>query len=367
MNKTKSVSARQIASEYLRVVWTIGTKDIAEALRNKTTLANILVVVGIVIAYKYMLTMTKKDDSFLVVFDVGHSSLMTALVESPGFNPLPASSMADFEEHLDDFDVRELGLVIPADFDRQLVTGESVELKGYTSWANRGLARKSKSDYERRLGELVARSVHIELVDAICPDPDSMGPSRWTGITSVLAIFFMGTLVVPPLMFEEKQTKTLDALLISPASVRQMVLGKALAGLFYCMLAAIVVLSVNWMYIVSWVLVVLSALCALLFSVGMGLLAGSFCENKQQLMVWSLIPAQILLVPVFLMGMEPILPDALRAAISWIPTVAQAELFRYAFSAGAPFIQVLASLSIALVAALLILALVAWRIGRWDR
>jgi ABC-type polysaccharide/polyol phosphate export permease len=137
--------------------------------------------------------------------------------------------------------------------------------------------------------------------------------------------------------------------------------------LFYCALVSFIVIALNWEYVVSWGIVLLAGACALLFSVGLGLLAGSFCENKQQLMVWSFLPAQVLLIPVFLTGMEPILPDALRSVIPWIPTVAQAILFRYAFSDGAIPSQVLMHLGVALGGAILTLALVALRIGRSDR
>jgi len=44
-------------------------------------------------------------------------------------------------------------------------------------------------------------------------------------------------------MVEEKEKHTMEALLVSPASYSQIVLGKTIAGIFYCLTAAAVVWS----------------------------------------------------------------------------------------------------------------------------
>jgi ABC-type Na+ efflux pump permease subunit len=43
-------------------------------------------------------------------------------------------------------------------------------------------------------------------------------------------------------MIEEKESQTLKVLLVSPASLKQVVAGKALVGLFYSMLPALLVM-----------------------------------------------------------------------------------------------------------------------------
>ena len=47
-------------------------------------------------------------------------------------------------------------------------------------------------------------------------------------LNTVSLIMIMGLMLVPSLLLEEKQTKTMDALLISPANIAQVVIGKAL-------------------------------------------------------------------------------------------------------------------------------------------
>ena len=94
--------------------------------------------------------------------------------------------------------------------------------------------------------------------------------------------------MVPALMMAEKRKKTLDALQVSPASNAQVVMGKALAGLFYVLLGGGLFFALNWAYITNGGLALLAfALCAM-FSIGVALVMGSFVQSRQQMAIWML-------------------------------------------------------------------------------
>jgi ABC-2 type transport system permease protein len=191
-----------------------------------------------------------------------------------------------------------------------------------------------------------------------------MGSIRFASITFVIVIFFTGTLLVPQLTLEEKQTKTLDALLVSPASTAQVVLGKAAAGCFYCMVVSAVVLAFNSNLIVHWGLILLAFFCGTLLSVGIGLAMGIFLEVKAQITTWTLILAQPLIAPVFLSIMDPILPEKVRFIFSWIPTGALVILFRHTLSTGAATATTWRHFTLVLISATIVLAAVAWKVRR---
>jgi len=351
----------------LRIIWAIAAKDIVDALKNKTTLINIIIVFLMMVAYKWLPNLVKQDDTFLVVYDAGDSRLLTQLENHPQFNPLRATSMQAFEGYMDDLDVWDLGLVIPADYDQTVDSGGQPVLDGFVLWSNRSAANKLRSDYEQQLSELAGQPIGIDIKGTVYPPPDSMGPIRMASVTFVITILFMGTLVVPHLMLEEKQTKTLDALLVSPASIGQAVVGKALAGLFYVLMATVVVFVFHFDFVVNWGLAILAFFCGTLFAVGLGLLLGVMLENRQQMMLWTWVISPPLLIPVFLSGLDPILPEVLRTLIPWIPTVALAILFRFSFSSGAVLFQILTHLTVVLGSGVVVLALVVWKVRRSDR
>ena len=99
-----------------------------------------------------------------------------------------------------------------------------------------------------------------------------------------------------------------------------MVAGKALAGVFYCLVTAAAVFAFNAALIVHWGLAILAAIFGSLFTVSLGLLLGSIFENKQQMTLWGFLLLNVMLVPAFLSIMTDLLPRAVTDLIRWVPT-----------------------------------------------
>ncbi len=74
----------------------------------------------------------------------------------------------------------------------------------------------------------------------------------------------------------------------------------------------------------------------------------------------------VILGPMFLNVIEPILPKALQAVFNWVPTVTLVKAFRFSFSRGATPLQIASNLGITAASAVLVLALVAWRVRQMD-
>ncbi len=173
-------------------------------------------------------------------------------------------------------------------------------------------------------------------------------------------------MVVPHLMLEEKRTKTLDALLVSPASTGQVVMGKALAGLFYVGLTGGLSFALNWAYVTDWGLALVAFLVTVLFAIGSGLALGSFLPSSQQLNLWGWVFNIFLLVPA-LIALNPLLAKGLRAVFSWLPTTALAKMFQFSFSTGVTPAQIWINLAIALGWTGLVFAAVVWKVRQSDR
>lgn len=356
----------------LRITCAIAAKDIVDALKNKTILTNVVIVFAMMVICQLLAPLMYEVDPDVVVYDPAGSRLTAMIEDSPQFALHRASSIDDLKEQMAGSPRGDLGLVVPDDFDQRLASaasgsGDGPELGGVVIWSSRTKATELKSDYERRLAQLMGQPVRISIEGNVYPAPDSMGPIRMVAVTLVLVTLMMTWFTVPHLMFEEKQNRTVDALLISPASISHVVIGKALAGLFYCTTVVIVTFAFNWAFVVHWGPTLVAVLSGMLLAVALALALGVFFDNRQQMMIWSLIPAQILLGPVFLSAVDPILPAALRDAMYWIPTVSLALVFRYAFSDGGTWLQILPYLSVVLTTAFGIFVLIVWRVRQSDR
>ena len=262
-----------------------------------------------------------------------------------------------------------LGLSIPDGFDQALDAGQAPALDGYVMhWVSRDKAAELQTIFEQQFAEWAGQPVDIRLEgNTIYPFPDTMGPARGAAVSITVVILFSGFMVVPYLILEEKRSKTLDAMLISPANSRQIVIGKGMVGFFYGLVTIGAALLVNQALVIRWGVAVLTALVGLSLSVAIGLLMGVFFDRKQQLSSWGMGIFTLILGPVFLNAIEPILPEVVQAVFDWVPTVALAKAFRFSFSRGVAPLEIAANLGLAAGSVLLVFAVIVYKVYRSDR
>lgn len=353
----------------LRIVSTIALKDIVDALKNKTTLTAIGTVAFLLVFYRFMPALYSSNElPRIMIYDQGHSRLVGELENSEAIRTYTAESVAQVEDFVSDTDQPRLGLILPAELDQTLDAGESPTLRGLVvHWAGKKEVAELQLFYEEQLTQLAGQPVRIDLEgEGVYPQAIGGGRGFLTSMAVLLALSMMGISTVTHLILEEKQTKTLDALLVSPASIRQVVMGKALAGLFYCLMGAAAVFALNSGLVLHWGLAIVTVVLGALFTVAIGLLLGSIFENKQQLTLWGFLIFNILLIPAFLSIMTDILPANVVAFLSWVPTVALSLLIRTSFTGSVSLAPVLRDLGLLLASALVVYAVVVWRLRRTD-
>jgi ABC-2 type transport system permease protein len=306
----------------------------------------------------------------VLVYDAGDSDLLAALKRSPNLNVYTGYSSQDqLERKLVSGDIPELALTIPPAFDRALESGEPPMLEGYVQhWVSESDAAQLKARAEEEIARLAGQPVIIHLEgNVLYPSPDSGGRSFLTSLAIVLSVTMIGIGLAPHLMVEEMQTRTLDALLVSPARSSHLVIAKALTGLSYCLIAAIAVLVVNADLVLHWGLAVAAVVLSGLFAVSLGLLLGSLVGAKPVLPIWSMMVLTVFLLPLFLARMKDLLPSAANAIITWIPTVTLSRVLRGSFSRDLASMAFSLELLVVATCTAVILGGVAWTVRRSDR
>jgi ABC-2 type transport system permease protein len=355
---------------HVRIIGAIAAKDILDAIKNKTTVSVILGVAVLMLSSQAMPLIVKVSSVHrVVVYDAGESRLVPELKKNRQLRLIKASSQQEMEEILGEASGAMLGLALPADFDQALESDRPPELSGYFAhWVSRSDAIEEQAFFEAQLTELAGGPVRVNIEgNVVYPQPDSDGQPYMFSTVLVVAIITISAFLVPYLMIEEKETKTMDALLVSPASIGQVVIGKAIAGLVYGLAAAGVVIAFNQALVVHWGLVILAAFCGASFAVAIGLLLGSIFDNPQNMSLWVSLIFIVLLMPVFLAMTRLNLPGILRTIMPWIPSAALAQVFRISFSGSVPLDQVLSNLGIVVGSAMLLLVAVVRIVRRSDR
>jgi ABC-2 type transport system permease protein len=355
----------------LRIIWAIASKDIVDAIRNKTTISIVLGIGFLMLsAQATPLLLKLRSVQTAVVFHPGESDLIRELASSEEFDIRREPSREAMEASLAEAGEVQIGLFIPGDIDALAAAGDRIELQGfYVYWAKASIVEELAGFFERALGEIIGAPVSIDLDNpAVYPQPDADGQPFMISMSLVVAVLTIGSFLVPYLIVEEKEKHTIEALIVSPVSYSQVVIGKAVAGLFYCLTAAAVVFAINFTMISLWWLAIVGVLVGSVFTVSIGLLAGSIFENPGSMNLWLGLILIVLMIPVLLgqlvtANLLPVVSNLLPL----LPSMAMSTVIRMSFANRVQVGQLLQNLGVMVVGATILLALVAWRLRRLDR
>jgi ABC-2 type transport system permease protein len=321
-----------------RVVSAFAQKDIVDAIRNRYLLGALLTPVFVAILLRVLLPGINNLNFTVVVHDPGNSRLVSELRSVPRMKVITAASAEGVANELEKSKAVG-GLAIPASFDADIAAGKQPELVVYVN--------NKQNDIEQAMfRQLVERQflatvkerlpAHLTWIDV---NKEAGGETPALNLNQMLLPMLLlltfamaGALVVPLLLVEEKEKRTLDFLLTSPASLTEIIAGKALTGVVYSVLFAGILLAVNYKLVANWPLTLLTVLLGVLFVVAVGLFMGALFENTMQVNTWAGLVLFVLLAPSF---PSLRLPALLERAIHLVPTYYFVEALRSAL-AGTP-------------------------------
>ena len=355
---------------HLRLVWTLAAKDIVDAIKTKSTLTAVALSFLMVFFYRYFPALAAgADGQSVLVYAAQETELLTALERSPALAVYTYDSRERVLEVATSAEEAELALIIPQTAIAQYETGEPIVLEGHLMyWLNAAERAEIKALVESELASELDRPVTLNLSgNDIYFDADQYFFVFSATIALLFVTIMIGISMVPNLMVEEKQTRTLDALLVSPAAPAHLVAGKALAGLFYGLLGCIAVFALFGFLILQWWLAILAAVLAVLLLVAVGLLLGSYVSGRSQLQLIGWFVVLPLLLPVVLVALRGLVPDGAVAVMEWIPTVLIATLFRLSLTPNVTISHYGLPLLVVVVSILVAFTLVVQLVRRQDR
>jgi ABC-2 type transport system permease protein len=355
----------------LNVIWTIASKDILDAIRNKLVISLILGLTFMLSMPRVLSWMLDPPYTEVLVYDPGNSGLVLELENSPQFRVSQTQSLEELKKTIGGMGFGlgvEVGVVVPTDFDQLITSDGQPKLDGYVSWANRAKADEFRADFERRFTDLLDQPVHLNFEGNIAyPSRDTALLLGIAIITSVTLILVFGIQLVPNLLLEEKQTKTMEALLVSPTSIRQVVVGKALAGLFYIFVIAGVVFAFYYSAVVHWEVALLAMIGCGAFGVAAGLVLGSFFERQQEVIGLMMLLILILVGAMFVYMVDVQVPSLVQVIIPWVPSVALAKMIFASFLENVLWTEILRDLGSVLAISALLYTVVTWKVRQSDR
>lgn len=321
------------------VVAALARKDIVDAMRNRYLLIAVLTPLLVAFLWRVLIPGLNgsNNSNVVVVHDTGNSVLVAQLRDTPTISLIDSGS-ADAVANEVEQKKATGGLVVPVNFDADVAAGKEPQFTVYVNSKKSIIEQATfRQLMERQVLSLVkqpvtARPVWIDLGK----EPGSQAGEKpdlnrmLLPLLLLLALAMTGALVVPLLLVEEKEKRTLDFLLTSPASLTEIVTGKALTGVVYSLLISGALLAINHQLISNWPLTLLTILLGLLLIVAIGLLMGSLLQNAMQVNTWASIALFVLLAPSF--PSPGGTPAAMDAALHVVPTYYFVEALKLALA-----------------------------------
>ena len=324
----------------LGVISAITRKDVVDAIRNRYLLTALITPLFVAVLFRVLLPGVNNSSIMTVVaHDSGNSAMTAELRKNPQISVVDSASAEATESEVEKRKAIG-GLVVPVNFDADVSAGKQPEL---TIYVNNNKSVFEQAAFRRILNEQVralvkepepARLVWVDVdKETSEQNPRGLGVERMMlPLLLILTLGMIGAMVVPLLLVEEKEKRTLDFLLSSPASLKEIVAGKALTGMAYTVLIAGLLLFVNRQFVGNWLLMALTILLGLLFVVAVGLFLGSLLNNTMQVNTWASSVLILLMAPSFpSLGLTAMLDTAMR----FIPTYYLTEAIKLSLAGNA--------------------------------
>jgi ABC-type transport system involved in multi-copper enzyme maturation permease subunit len=354
--------------ESTRIVLAIATKDVTEALKNRTLITIAISVLMLMLTGPALSLLVNRSQPELVMFEPEGTGMFQSLEERNDMRLVLADSQAQMESIILQPAQTILGVVVPSG----LVTDQAkdVTLEGYTAhWVTQSHLRERVTFFEAALSSAIGKIIHIDIDDhTLYPSQANSSQFSMISISLMTMILLMGLTLVPFLFIEEKESHTLDALLVSPARFWQIVAGKMIAGGAYCLVAATIVLLFNFRMVVHWQLMLITVILGTAFAIAVGLFLGMIFDNAASMGLWTgLLTILLLFAPlVQVMGLGKI-PPVIYTVLSWLPTSALYQMIIQAMLGEVQVAPVWQGVLVLAGITLVLCILVIWRIRRMDK
>jgi ABC-2 type transport system permease protein len=315
----------------LNIVWAIASKDIVDAVKNRVVISMIIMLSIMLLVPKLLPYIFEQTQTVVPVYNVADASLMADLKNSTDLSIQNVHSLQELKLALCNAIYPEIGLLIPAGVKPAIDAGAKVDLQGFVCWDKRHQVSDLQLKLEMLFSQLLGVPVNIDVEgNIIYPPTEGVLYLNLVTINSIVLILMIGIFTVPSLLIEEKEAKTMQALLVSPANIIQVVAGKALAGSFYVVLSGILIFLITWTDVVHWAMAILFIIASGIFSVAVGLVLGCIFDKQQDMAGWITAVLLILVGAVLIKALGVELPALVRNILPWVPSVALAEIYHAA-------------------------------------
>lgn len=219
----------------------------------------------------------------LAVFEEGRRAVASVLQKNEAVEIVVAGSADEVKQLVTDKKA-DVGIVLPADLDAKLSANERATLTAYIG--GESLAQSRAVALAAVVDALRQESPHVPQIDFT---QEYVGKEQALSISQMVlpfivmvTVFFAGFLVPASMLIQEREKRTLDALLVTPVQPLDVLAAYGFLGVVLAMLVGVLTLLFNQSWNQPPLLIVVLTLGAILMA-EWGLVAGIFIKDTATL------------------------------------------------------------------------------------
>ncbi len=293
----------------LRHVGTLLSKELVHGPKNFIFIWVFVFPVLISIVFSLIFGTWLSDKPKLGIVDNDGSQLVTMFTELDSVITREYDNDSELRQAVENGSV-DMGVVLSQGFDDSVIGGEDVELTTYV-WGE-SLAKNRTvlgATLANLLRELTGQEAPLEIETITLGDDEAIPWSERVLPLIVLIAVFLGGIFLPATsVINEKEKKTLQALLVTPVSVGEVFAAKGLVGIILSMVAGVIILLLNQAFGGEVLLLLLLLVLGAIMAAEIGLLCGALIKDITTLFaIWK--TAGILLFGPAIIYMFPQIPQ----------------------------------------------------------
>ena len=246
------------------------------------------IIISLVVSLIFGTLFTEKPR--LGVLDEGSSQLVTMTKQLTSVVTKEYGSVSEIKQAVESGAV-DVGMVIPADFDSSLMQGEEMELTTYI-WGeslakNRIILGATITNLVR---ELAGQEAPVEIEVITLGDEVSIPwNDRLLPLIVLMAVFLGGLFLPATSVINEKEKKTLEALVVTPTTIGDVFVAKGLLGIILSLFMGVVILILNQAFGAEPMLLILVLALGAIMAAEIGLICGALLKDITTLFaIWKL-------------------------------------------------------------------------------
>jgi ABC-2 type transport system permease protein len=362
----------------IRTILALARKDALDMLQNRGVLVGLLITPLMAVLFAFLNALLTSSPTHLLIYNPGGSAVER--VVSGAFTPVVVTHAASADEVVAAFGPNgahrqssyALGLVVPANFESDLRAGRHPQLLLFVNGDDvkdeqRLLLQQALIDYGR---QVVSPQPPLQLTTGVINPPRPQGFAADSGAFFTMYVLLMTVMsagsLVPALIIEEKEKKTLRLLISSPASFADIIAGKLVVStlLQFLLLIMVMLIMHNFGGSLAWLFLFL--LVGTLMATAMGLLIGCLLNTMAGAGALSGLLIFLIIVPALFVGpiAQLVQDNPLLMVMKAIPIYYLAEGIYNSLSAHQTIASALLDLAVVGGTALILLIAAGWSLRR---